>query len=119
MLTGENWNEIMIEAIMVVDSMTSPTIFFILMIIIGNYMLLNLFLAILLKFISENSESAAEALPEKATSEEVTRKQSEKRLKPELADSILNHNPDDDLNESNAFNSSNSSIGEELKKIKE
>lgn len=33
-----------------------PAIFFSLMMMIGNYMLLNLFLAILLKFISENGE---------------------------------------------------------------
>ena len=34
----------------------NASLFFIILIIIGNYMLLNLFLAILLKFISENEE---------------------------------------------------------------
>jgi hypothetical protein len=36
--------------------MTTPVIFFIMQMIIGNYMLLNLFLAILLKFISDSDE---------------------------------------------------------------
>jgi hypothetical protein len=36
--------------------MATSSIFFMSLMIIGNYMLLNLFLAILLKFISENSE---------------------------------------------------------------
>jgi len=34
-----------------------PAIFFMSLMIIGNYMLLNLFLAILLKFISETGDS--------------------------------------------------------------
>jgi len=55
-LTGENWNAIMVEVMKKFNSMTSPAIFFMLIIVIGNYMLLNLFLAILLKFISENDE---------------------------------------------------------------
>jgi hypothetical protein len=55
-LTGENWNAIMVEVMKKFDTMTSPSIFFISIIIIGNYMLLNLFLAILLKFISEKDE---------------------------------------------------------------
>lgn len=37
--------------------MTLPSIFFISLMLLGNYMLLNLFLAILLKFISENGEN--------------------------------------------------------------
>ena len=37
-----------------------PAIFFIALMILGNYMLLNLFLAILLKFISENSDHEKE-----------------------------------------------------------
>jgi len=37
-------------------SKAQPAIFFISLMIFGNYMLLNLFLAILLKFISENEE---------------------------------------------------------------
>lgn len=59
-LTGENWNQIMIEVITQQETITSPTLFFCSLIIIGNYMLLNLFLAILLKFISENSEAESE-----------------------------------------------------------
>jgi len=54
LLTGENWNEIMIQVINKYDEMVSPVIFFCITQVIGNYMLLNLFLAILLKFISEN-----------------------------------------------------------------
>ena len=61
-LTGENWNEIMIQVINQRDPATgenrhsvfSVSMFFIFMMIFGNLMLLNLFLAILLKFISEN-----------------------------------------------------------------
>lgn len=54
-LTGENWNEIMIE---VIDKTQDYThcIFFISLIMIGNYMLLNLFLAVLLKFIISQKE---------------------------------------------------------------
>lgn len=54
-LTGENWNEIMVQVIMSQESY-SPCIYFIICTIIGNYMLLNLFLAILLKFITESDE---------------------------------------------------------------
>ena len=53
-LTGENWNEVMVQVIASEGNISSPAIFFICLMIIGNYMLLNLFLAILLKFISEN-----------------------------------------------------------------
>lgn len=55
-LTGENWNEIMIQ---VIDQQKSfvPSIFFVALMIIGNFMLLNLFLAILLKSISEIGET--------------------------------------------------------------
>ena len=56
-LTGENWNEIMILVIDQQKSIVEASIFFMSLMILGNYMLLNLFLAILLKFISENSES--------------------------------------------------------------
>ena len=53
-LTGENWNEIMISSIIVYRAETALTsILFILTMLIGNYMILNLFLAILLKFISQ------------------------------------------------------------------
>ena len=56
-LTGENWNEIMVLVIDNTNDMIWPAIFFMTIMVIGNYMLLNLFLAILLKFISENGES--------------------------------------------------------------
>ena len=51
-LTGENWNELMVQ---VIDQQKnfSPAVFFIIIMIIGNFMLLNLFLAILLKSISQ------------------------------------------------------------------
>mmetsp|Transcript_34799 Transcript_34799/g.53437 ORF Transcript_34799/g.53437 Transcript_34799/m.53437 type:complete len:298 (+) Transcript_34799:1634-2527(+) len=62
-LTGENWNQVMIEAVKrekdrpeATGAVTYQAIFFCFILVIGNYMLLNLFLAILLKFISENSE---------------------------------------------------------------
>ena len=47
----------MIQVIRHYGSMTLPAVFFVLAMFIGNYMLLNLFLAILLKFISENEDS--------------------------------------------------------------
>jgi hypothetical protein len=46
----------MVEVMGTIGTMVSPAIFFMSIIIIGNYMLLNLFLAILLKFIGENDE---------------------------------------------------------------
>mgnify|MGYP001471546222 CR=1 FL=1 len=51
-LTGENWNEVMI---LVIDNSKSftPAYLFISMMLLGNFMLLNLFLAILLKSISD------------------------------------------------------------------
>jgi hypothetical protein len=54
-LTGENWNEIMIQVIDQQDSFY-VAVFFIIIMVIGNFMLLNLFLAILLKSISEIGE---------------------------------------------------------------
>jgi hypothetical protein len=56
-LTGENWNEIMIQVINMSKDYFTVSMFFIFMMIFGHLMLLNLFLAILLKFISENQES--------------------------------------------------------------
>ena len=46
----------MIQVIDKHGSVTGPTLFFVAEMIVGNYMLLNLFLAILLKFISEGDE---------------------------------------------------------------
>ena len=50
-LTGENWNEIM--DIVVYNHGTYAIGFFVSSVLIGNFMLLNLFLAILLKYIEE------------------------------------------------------------------
>jgi ABC-type iron transport system FetAB permease component len=58
-LTGENWNEVMI---LVIDNSKSftPAYLFISMMLLGNFMLLNLFLAILLKSISDTGEELEE-----------------------------------------------------------
>ena len=56
-LTGENWNEIMIIVMShYPDYQAAIALFFMSIVVIGNYMLLNLFLAILLKFISEKQD---------------------------------------------------------------
>ena len=47
------------------NTVAGPAIFFMSMIIIGNYMLLNLFLAILLKFIGEKEEDDDSNLDDK------------------------------------------------------
>jgi hypothetical protein len=57
-LTGENWNEIMILTIDTYGKFMGPACLFIAMMMIGNFMLLNLFLAILLKSISNLSNDA-------------------------------------------------------------
>ena len=54
-LTGENWNEVMILVISNKRSFT-PAYLFTSMMLLGNFMLLNLFLAILLKSISDIGE---------------------------------------------------------------
>ena len=54
MLTAENWNSILIQFIDK-DGFAS-SVYFVSLIIFGNIMVLNLFLAILLSFISENFE---------------------------------------------------------------
>jgi hypothetical protein len=54
LLTGENWNEIM--AIVWNAHGSLAIFFFVSAMIIGNFMLLNLFLAILLKYIEENDD---------------------------------------------------------------
>ena len=62
-LTAENWNEIMIQVIEATQSYV-PALFFMSQIIFGTYMLLNLFLAVLLKFIIQqnlNIDSPQEA----------------------------------------------------------
>lgn len=59
-LTGEEWNQIMIQAIEQQQAITLPALFFMFNVLIGHYMLLNLFLAILLKFITENTNEKKE-----------------------------------------------------------
>lgn len=54
-LTGENWNEIMLSTIYSEQSFM-PAFLFIFIVMIGNWMLLNLFLAILLKALSNMHE---------------------------------------------------------------
>ena len=54
-LTGENWNEVMILVISNKGSF-APAYLFTSMMLLGNFMLLNLFLAILLKSISDIGE---------------------------------------------------------------
>lgn len=70
-LTGENWNEVMI---LVIDNKKSfaPAYLFISMMLLGNFMLLNLFLAILLKSISEigDDENEDEIDPQNNDDEE-------------------------------------------------
>jgi hypothetical protein len=70
-LTGENWNEIMVLTMTnFPDYKPAIAIFFMSIVVIGNYMLLNLFLAILLKFISENGGSENKEVEEPKPEEE-------------------------------------------------
>jgi hypothetical protein len=68
-LTGENWNQIMVE---VIDKKKDFVVscFFISLMMIGNFMLLNLFLAILLKSISEIGNKEKEDGDEKKEEKE-------------------------------------------------
>ena len=64
-LTGENWNEVMIEVIIAsairekrdseTEEIIGPFLFFFIIMMLGHFILLNLFLAVLLKYISETS----------------------------------------------------------------
>lgn len=103
-LTGENWNEIMIQ---VIDRFKtfSPSVFFILLMIIGNFMLLNLFLAILLKSISEIGNSPDDEETKAGGSAENA----------DAADNATGKEAD---NDSVPLNSSNSNIEEEFEQIK-
>lgn len=58
LLTGENWNSVM--QVYVAEYGFGSSIYFVSLIIFGNIMLLNLFLAILLNFISSNIEDEGE-----------------------------------------------------------
>lgn len=91
---------------------TLPALFFSLMMMIGNYMLLNLFLAILLKFISENGEDddnddTRDETIKSITKEEDSKDASGKVKKQPTFDAL-------DLNDSAPLNSSNSNIEEEF-----
>jgi hypothetical protein len=54
-LTGENWNDVMTQVIFAVGN-SSIALLIIFLLIIGNILLLNLFLGILLRSISEPDE---------------------------------------------------------------
>lgn len=101
-LTGENWNEVMI---LVIDNRKSfaPSVLFIFMMLLGNMMLLNLFLAILLKSISGvgDDDDNDENDPANDEDEEADAK-----------NALGGHN------ESAPLNSSNSNIVEEFEQIK-
>lgn len=60
-LTGENWNEIMVQVIDQQKSVAYPALLFSFIFVIGNFMLLNLFLAILLNSIMQIGEEEPEA----------------------------------------------------------
>lgn len=93
--------------IQVIDNFKTftPSVFFIIMMIIGNFMLLNLFLAILLKSISEigNSDDDEETKADGSA---------------EQADGDADNNKDEGENDSVPLNSSNSNIEEEFEQIK-
>ena len=58
LLTGDVWNDIMRYTINSQRDLLVPTaIFFCSNIIIGNFMMLNLFLAILIKFVNDDCEN--------------------------------------------------------------
>lgn len=97
-LTGENWNEVMILVISNRKSF-APAVLFIFMMLLGNMMLLNLFLAILLKSISGVGDDDDDAEGDPANDED------------EEADA---KNALGGLNESAPLNSSNSNIMDEF-----
>lgn len=84
-LTGENWNEVMYDGMRTQG--TGACVYFLLLVIIGNYIILNLFLAILLDNFSEigGGEEGEEEEEEKETAaseaeiEGVAHKQDEKK----------------------------------------
>ena len=68
-LTGENWNEVMY---IIIDNYGfASSLYFVSLIVFGNFMILNLFLAILLQNISENvTEGEGDAESEGASLED-------------------------------------------------
>lgn len=102
-MTGENWNEIMILVIVKTKSF-GPSLFFIFLMLLGNFMLLNLFLAILLKSISSIGDSDEEEGADKIEA---------KNEEAEVDAAKMGG-----LNDSAPLNSSNSNIEEEFEQIK-
>jgi voltage-dependent calcium channel L type alpha-1D len=100
-LTGENWNQIMVEVIDKKKDFT-VSVFFICLMMIGNFMLLNLFLAILLKSISEIG----------------TKEKEDGDAGKEEKEEEMSNKDDQDANEKDQLNSSNSNIEEEFDQIK-
>lgn len=96
--------------------MLMPAIFFFSLMIIGNYMLLNLFLAILLKFIAENNEGedSHEGECAHSTKAETTADKSFDGM----ASSRKKMDTSVQREDSIALNSSNSNIEEEFEQIK-
>jgi uncharacterized membrane protein len=99
-LTGENWTEVMLLAIDQKNSFIWAMLFIIMM-LLGNFMLLNLFLAILLKSISSVGEEEDDGVIEQNNDENGGDEQ----------------NALGGLNESEPLNSSCSNILEEFKQI--
>ncbi len=66
-LTGENWNEVMY--IVIRRYGIKASFYFVSLMVFGNFMLLNLFLAILLKYISDNVEEELNAEDDEAEEE--------------------------------------------------
>jgi voltage-dependent calcium channel L type alpha-1D len=101
-LTGENWNEIMVQVIAKYESFSSAPVF-ILIVILGNWMLLNLFLAILLKALSTDDSSDKE----------------ESKVEKDAKADTTNNQEEDEEYSNNQLDSSNSNIEQEFNKIKE
>ena len=70
----------MILVIGLLESSTAPAIFFILAMMMGNYMLLNLFLAILLKFITDPENKEDDCGAEHGGGDEIKRENAESSL---------------------------------------
>ena len=60
-LTGENWNEVMYTGLVAMEGSASVVVYFVILNVVGNYIVLNLFLAILLaRFDSPDEEEESE-----------------------------------------------------------
>jgi hypothetical protein len=62
-LTGENWNEIIYNGMHVPGSEEVAVIYFVLLNVVGNYLVMNLFMAILLAKFEEDDEDEEESTP--------------------------------------------------------